>query len=116
MKNYGDLAQWLPVFRWESLDWREHIEPVRLYRLAWRLPLPAILASVTKSSSPPASGLRSPKVKLIQTDFLGHFLDRSTSDEYQIDRLGPFDADRWFLPKPVKRLDMLTCQTVEFLD
>jgi hypothetical protein len=41
---------------------------------------------------------------------------RSTSDEYQIDRLGPFDADRWLLPKPVNRLDVLTRQAVEFLD
>jgi hypothetical protein len=41
---------------------------------------------------------------------------RSTGDEYEIERLGPFDADRWLLPKPVNCLDVLTCQAVEFLD
>ena len=41
---------------------------------------------------------------------------QSTSNQYQIDRLGPFDADRWLLPKPVNRLDVLACQAVKFLD
>jgi hypothetical protein len=49
------------------------------------------------------------------TAFARAFAPTSTSDEYQIERLGPFDGDRWLLPKPVNCLDVLTCQAVEFL-
>jgi hypothetical protein len=37
---------------------------------------------------------------------MNHSVPASSSDEYQIERLGPFDADRRLLPKPINGLDV----------